>query len=131
KFEYNTPEALLGRMSDFDTDVSVVSNLNGVFYKNTQSANEELFDALRAKRSYANRFIPFAVINPIYNGWREDFSVSTGKMGMKGIRLYPKYHGYSLDNPFCIELVKMARDKGLPVALSLRMVDSRPSSWLD
>ena len=50
---------------------------------------------------------------------------------MKGIRLYPTYHQYSLANPACIELVKMARDRDLPVALSLRMVDRRPSSWMD
>jgi len=131
KFEYNTLEALLGRMAEFGTEVSLVSSLNGIFYKNTQSANEELYAAIGSKRSYGDRFIPFAVINPIYNGWRDDFATCTGKMGMKGIRLYPKYHGYGLDNPSCIELVKMARDKGLPVALGLRMVDSRPSSWLD
>ncbi|MEX2594570.1 MAG: hypothetical protein WD426_17500 [Anditalea sp.] len=41
------------------------------------------------------------------------------------------YHGYDLVNPACIDLVKRVRDRGLPVALSLRMVDSRPSSWLD
>lgn len=131
KFEYNTLEALLGRMDEFGTDVSVVSSLNGIFYKNTQSANEELYAALRSKRSYGSRFIPFAVINPVYNGWRDDFRSCTEKMGMKGIRLYPKYHRYGLDTPSCIELVKMARDRGIPVALCLRMVDSRPSSWLD
>ncbi|HWV32790.1 MAG TPA: hypothetical protein VN038_24175, partial [Dyadobacter sp.] len=57
--------------------------------------------------------------------------ICSAKMGMKGIRLHPVYHGYELNNPFCIELVKMARDKGMVVALSLRMVDVRPSSWLD
>lgn len=50
---------------------------------------------------------------------------------MKGIRLHPQYHGYALTNPFLVELVQRARDQGLPVAFPLRMVDSRPSSWLD
>ena len=131
QFEYNTFDTLLGRMSEFGTDASVVSNLNGIFYKNTQAANEELYDAIRSKKTYLERFIPFAVINPIYSGWHDDFEVCSTKMGMKGIRLYPKYHGYDLTSPYCVELVKMARDRGLPLALSLRMVDSRPSSWLD
>jgi len=131
QFKYNTFDALLGRMAEFGTDASVVSSLNGIFYKNTQAANEELYDAIRSKKTYRERFIPFAVINPIYGGWRDDFEVCSTKMGMKGIRLYPKYHDYDLTNASCVELVKMARDKGLPVALSLRMVDSRPSSWLD
>ncbi|MBO9619873.1 MAG: hypothetical protein J7539_12660, partial [Niabella sp.] len=49
KLDYNTPETLLGRMEEFGTEVSVISNLNGIFYKNTQHANDELFEALRSK----------------------------------------------------------------------------------
>lgn len=131
QYEYDNLEALSGRMKEFGTDVSVVSSLNGIFYKNTQNANEELHKAIRSKKAYGDRFIPFAVINPIYGGWRDDFEVCTTVMGMKGIRLFPKYHDYDIINPACIELVKMSRDKGLPVAFSLRMVDRRTSSWMD
>lgn len=128
---YNTCEALLGRMKDFNVDIAVISQLNAIFYKNTQTANRELYDAIRSRRAYADRFVPFAVINPIYGGWKDDFKICSEQYKMKGIRLYPRYHGYAPDHPACVELVKMARDKGLPVALSLRMVDRRPSSWLD
>lgn len=131
QLKYNTLTALSERMDEFGTDISIVSSLNGIFYKNTQFANEELFNEIRSKKQYEKRFIPFAVINPIYNGWRDDLETCISKMGMKGIRLHPIYHGYDLTNPACIELVKIARDKGIPVAFSLRMVDSRPSSWLD
>ena len=128
---YNTCETRLERMRRFGVDVAVISNLNGIFYKNPQSANEELHDEINSRKAFQDRFIPFAVINPIYASWRDHFKVSTEQMAMKGVRLYPKYHGYDLLNPACIELVKRARDRGLPVALSLRIVDSRPSSWLD
>ncbi|MEX2404666.1 MAG: hypothetical protein WD625_11070, partial [Balneolales bacterium] len=131
QLNYNTCDTLLGRMNEFGVDLSVISNLNGVFYKNTQSANEELYEEINSDRRFRDRFIPFAVINPIYNGWKHDLETSIDDFGMKGIRLYPKYHRYELTNPACIEAVKMARDRGLPVAFSLRMVDSRPSSWLD
>lgn len=127
----NTCKGLLERMNKFDIDASVVSNLNGVFYKNTQNANEELYEEIKSNKQFEGRFIPFAVINPIYNGWQLDLETCHKKMGIKGIRLHPVYHGYELDNPYCIELVKMARDRGLVVALSLRLVDVRPSSWLD
>ena len=75
RFEYDTLDALSGRMKEFGTDRSVVSNLNGIFYKNTQNANEELLEAIHSKRAYHDKFIPFAVINPIYGGWRDDFKV--------------------------------------------------------
>ncbi len=79
----------------------------------------------------ADRFVPFAVINPIYAGWRDDLENCVTKMGMKGIRVYPQYHDYDITDPQLIELVKIARDHGLPVAIDIRMVDSRQRSWMD
>ena len=131
QLKYNTCRKLLERMNEFGVDVSVISNLHGVFYKNTQSANEELYDEIKSDSGFRDRFIPFAVINPIYAGWRDDLEISITKMGMKGLRLYPKYHDYELTDPAFIELVKRARDRGLPVALDIRMVDSRQRSWMD
>ena len=131
QLQHNTCEKLLKRMNQFGVDVSVISNLNGIFYKNTQSANEELHEELQSNKRFRDRFIPFAVINPIYAGWREDLDTCIDKMGMKGLRLYPQYHDYEVTDPACIELVKRARDKGVPVGLTLRMIDSRQRSWMD
>lgn len=128
---HNTCEERLQRMKRFGVDVSVISNLNGIFYKNPQSANEELHQEIKSSKSFQDRFIPFAVINPVYAAWRDHFETSISRFGMKGVRIYPKYHGYALTDPACVELVKRARDGGLPVSLCLRMVDSRPSSWMD
>jgi uncharacterized protein len=131
QLKYNTCEMLLDRMNKFGVDVSVISNINGIFYKNTQSANEELYEEIKSDRRFIDRFIPFAVINPIYAGWRDDLDVCTTRMGMKGIRLFPKYHDYELTDPSLIELVKQVRDRGLPVSIDIRMVDSRQRSWMD
>lgn len=131
QMNFNTCETLLDRMNKSGVDVSVISNLDGIFYQNTQPANEKLHGEMNSSEIFRDRLVPFAVINPIYAGWKEDLLKCSDQFGMKGIRLYPKYHGYDLTNPSCIELVKMARDRNLPVAFSLRMADSRPSSWLD
>ena len=127
----NTCEALVERMDKFGVDVSVVSNMNGIFYKDTQASNEELHEKIISDRRFRDRLIPFAVINPIYAGWKNDLDICSTKMGVKGIRLYPLYHDYELTDPSSIELVKIARDRGLIVAFTLRMVDSRPRSWMD
>lgn len=127
----NTCETLIKRMDKHGIDVSVVSNMNGIFYKDTQASNEELHKEINADQRFRDRFIPFAIINPIYAGWKRDLDICTSKMGIKGIRMYPLYHDYELTHPSCIELVKIARDKGLVVALTLRMVDSRSRSWMD
>ncbi len=129
--KYNTLEMLLSRMDKFGVDKAIVSSLDGIFYKNTQPANEELIKQLNSSAQFADRFIPFGVVNPIYGGWKDDFESCANDLAMRGLKLYPKYHGYDLLNPNCIELVKMARDKNMVIALSLRMVDNRPSSWMD
>lgn len=127
----NTCSTRLQQMNRFGIDRAVVSNLNGIFYKNTQSANEELNADLKSSRKHESRFIPFAVINPVYAGWKDDLKICVERMGMKGVKIYPLYHRYTLSDPNCIELVKRARDLQLPVAFSLRMVDKRVSSWMD
>ena len=131
QLQYNTCSRLLEKMNMFSVDVSVISNLNGIFYKNTQSANEELFEELKSDRRFDERFIPFAVINPIYAGWKDDFDTCIRRMGMRGIRVFPQYHDYEITDNSFLELVKMARDSGLPVAIDIRMVDSRQRSWMD
>src|SRR5690625_422148 len=131
RFNSNTLEALLKLMDEFGVAFSLVSNLHGVFYKNTQHSNEELYDLIRSKMVYRDRFIPIAVLNPTFGGWQYDFAECIDHMGMKGVRLYPRYHNYDITHPNCIELVKMCRDSGIPIIFSMRMVDSRSSSWLD
>lgn len=131
QLKHNTCGLLLDRMNKFGVDASVVSNINGIFYKNTQSANEELYEEINSDDRFRDRLIPFAVINPIYAGWRDDFETCVDKLGMKGLRLYPKYHDYEITDAALVELVKMARDRGLPVAFDIRMVDSRQRSWMD
>lgn len=131
QLQYNTCSKLADRMNKFGVNVSVISNLNGIFYKNTQSANEELYDEIKSEKRFRDRFIPFAVINPIYAGWRSDLETCISKLAMKGVRVFPQYHDYEITDPSFIELVKIARDRHLPVAIDIRMVDSRQKSWLD
>jgi hypothetical protein len=131
QLKYNTCETLLQRMNKFGVDVSVISNLNGIFYKNTQSANRELYEQIKSSRRFSERFIPFAVINPIYAGWQHDLEECIRKFGMKGIRVYPQYHDYTITEPSLVELVNRARDYGVPVSFATRMVDSRQRSWMD
>ena len=131
QLQHNSCSKLLQRMNRFGVNMSVISNINGIFYKNTQSANEELYNEIRSDKSFKDRFIPLAVINPIYAGWRDDLELSVKEMGMKGIRLFPQYHDYEITDPSLVALVKLARDNGVPVVLDIRMVDSRQRSWLD
>jgi len=124
----NTPAGLVEYMGRFGIDRAVVANINGVFYKNTQPANEELAEAVKP---FPGRFIPYAVINPTYPDWEYDLEVCHHQLGMKGLRLYPQYHDYALTDARLAKLLERARGLNLPVAFSRWLVDDRQRSWMD
>ena len=49
---------------------------------------------------------------------------------MAGLRLYPKWHNYSLSDRCCLDLVSAATERGLVVSIPLRVEDKRQRSWL-
>lgn len=127
----NTLAQMLQRMNTYGVDQAIVSNLNGIFYVDSQIANEELQRELLSEDLFKDRFIPFATINPILPWWKDALNNSHKKLGMKGIRIFPLYHQYKLTDPACTEMVKAARDLGMPISIPLRMTDLRERSWFD
>jgi hypothetical protein len=123
----NTPKGLISYMDRFSIERAAVANLDAIFYRNPQPGNEELAAAIQP---FPGRFIPFAVINPTYGGWKEDFEACR-KLGMKGLRLYPQYHDYNLSDPRLRELLEAADGLHMPVAFTRWLEDTRQKSWLD
>jgi len=113
---------LLRRMDRYRIAQAWVSNPAAITYRNAQPANEELAQAVRG---HADRLIPFAVINPGYAGWRDDLA-RCRTLGMRGLRLYPRWHNYKLTDAACVELA----GAGLPVTIPMRVEDRRQQSWL-
>ncbi len=124
----NTCEALVRRLDENEIDRALVGNINGVFYKNPQWANEELFADCE---SFLDRLVPFAVLNPTYADWEYDLEICRKGFGMAGVRLYPQYHDYRILGDGCTEAVKRIRDAGMVVSFSSRLVDRRQRSWMD
>jgi predicted TIM-barrel fold metal-dependent hydrolase len=127
----NSLESLLERMDGFGVDKAIVANINGIFYKDCQTANRELFDAIDENEAFRDRFIPFATMNPMLPWWRDSLEICHKELGMKGIRLYPVYHHYDIANEESVALVKAAKDLGMPISIPLRMIDIRQRGWLD
>ena len=105
---YNTAEELLKLMDEKEIDKAIVSSASAITYRNAQSGNEELFEEVKG---HEDRLIPFAVINPAYAGWEDDLRMCH-ELGMRGLRLYPKWHNYNLTDICCIELIEAAVERG-------------------
>ena len=125
--QHNTASSLLRLMDRHGIDVAVVSSLSSIFYKNAHAGNQEVGQQIRRHR---DRLVPFAVINPTYADWEEDLRVCVEEFGVKGLRLYPDYHGYDFGDARCSELIAAAADRGLVLAVPMRVTDSRQSHWL-
>ena len=123
QLRHNTAPKLLKLMDKKGIDQAWASSISGVWYKNPQTANEEL---ARETRRHRDRLVPFAVINPKYVDWEHDLQTCADAHGFRGLRLYPHYHDYSLADACCDELVTAAAERGLVVSIPIRQTDSRP-----
>jgi predicted TIM-barrel fold metal-dependent hydrolase len=127
QLRYNTADAMLGLMDEKGIDRAMVSSAAAITYRNCQSGNEEVAADVKSHR---DRLIPFGVINPFYAGWLDDLKTCHEKFGMKGLRLYPKWHNYSLADRCLLDLIEEATQRNMIVSIPIRAVDSRQRSWL-
>jgi len=81
-------------------------------------------------KAHRDRLIPLAVINPFYAGWQDDLKTCHEQFGMKGLRLYPKWHNYALSDRSCLDLIHEATERGMVVSIPIRVEDFRQRSWL-
>jgi uncharacterized protein len=124
---HNTAVGLLALMDRAGIGRAVVSSAAAITYRNPQPGNEEVAAQIS---SHQNRLTGFAVLNPAYAGWRDDLTICHRQFGMRGIRLYPRWHNYRLTDPACQELVHAATELRMAISIPLRVEDRRQSSWL-
>ncbi len=127
RLRHNTASSLLALMDAKKIDKAVVSSAAAITYRNAQAGNEEVADQIKGHR---DRLIAFAVINPFYAGWQDDLKICHEEFGMTGLRLYPKWHNYSLSSPSCRELTAAATERGMVISIPIRVEDNRERSWL-
>jgi len=127
RLHHNTAAGLLRLMDRKRIERAAVSSAAAITYRNAHAGNEELFEEIGRHR---DRLIPFAVLNPAYAGWRDDLAASHEKHGIRGLRLYPRWHNYRLADPECLDLVRAAAQRRLLVSIPMRVEDRRQQSWL-
>ena len=117
-----SPYAVTAEMDRVGIDSGIVSSLDAVFYRNPHEGNKELAAAIDG---YEDRFIPFATLDPTYPRVQADLDESIDELGMQGVRLYPLYHNYDLEDPRVVELLESCADREVPVMFVAHVEDKR------
>ncbi len=118
---HNTPEAFLGLMDREGIGRAWVAPFEAVFYKGVQPANRDLAAALTG---HGDRLLQIAVIDPAFPGWEDDLA-ECADLGLRGVRLYPSYHGYDAQHPGLLRLLEIVAAAGGFVQIVTRIQDER------
>jgi predicted TIM-barrel fold metal-dependent hydrolase len=114
--------ALVATLRKHGVSQACAGSFEGVFHKDIASANARL----SAECLKFDRFLlPFGSINPRLPDWREDVRRCREQHRMRGIRLHPNYHGYTLEDSEFRQLLHVAAGHKLVVQLALTMEDER------
>ena len=111
--------ALIHRLQSKGVTSAWAASFDAVFHKDMTTVNASLAEACTGP------LVPFGGVNPQLPDWEEDLRRCHEQWKMPGIRIYPAYHNYRLDDPLFDRLFRAATERRLLVQIAVWLEDER------
>mgnify|MGYP002479505909 CR=1 FL=1 len=118
----DTTQKLVTTLRRYGVVEAWAGSLEGVFHADMKGVNERLMEECAR---WSDLLRPCGTIHPGLPDWEEDFRQCVDDWGMKVLRLFPNYHGYSLDRPEVEAVLLMAAKRRVLVQIVVEMEDPR------
>lgn len=126
RLPFDTPDALSRKLRSLGIVRALAGSFEGLLHRDISEVNRRLFEATRK----FPEFLPIGSINPGLPDWKSDLQRCVEEHNMKGIRLHPTYHGYTLDDPRLAQVLERATAAGRFVQIAAAMEDTRTQHTL-
>jgi predicted TIM-barrel fold metal-dependent hydrolase len=122
RFPHDAEASLTAFLQSSNVTQAWAGSYEGLLHRDIAGVNERLRDACGRSDGL---LIPFGTIDPTLPDWEDDVRRCHEIWQMPGIRLFPNYHGYALDDPQFERLLQLAGERKLIVQIAVKQEDPR------
>lgn len=117
------PARLVEKLRSQQVTQAWAGSFDALLHRDLSAVNARL--AATCREHGEGLLIPFGTVNPSQADWQEDLRRCVEDHRMRGLRLFPNYHQYPLDEPAFEELLKLCDERRLVLQIAVSMEDDR------
>jgi predicted TIM-barrel fold metal-dependent hydrolase len=115
--------ALVNKLRSLGVKQAWAASFDALLHRDVAAVNARLSEDCGTNGG--GLLLPFGAVNPKLPDWEDDIRRCREVHHMAGIRLYPSYHGYKIDEPLFARLLELSTKAGLLVQIAVSMEDER------